>query len=221
MDLFRPNGSLLDFTKKNNSLVERVTQGDIFRIFCCFICKFVLSLIGGTFQKYFLRKTKFRGHLIYVDHYSHKSKIHFLRINIQIHDFDLFSKVVSQLMHPEVPAADICKFLWEHLVNDVRNISTSLERSEDEVLLLIHLVLSEIMIRSTISKFPDVMIYHYYYYYCCYYYYYKKKTGTSISVMSNPCYGFPGFLNNFLYLHGPVELSVAFALRATRIGTFF
>ena len=66
--------------------------------------------------------------------------------------FILHSKVVSQLMHPEVPAGDIFRFIWEHLVNDVRNVSTSLERSEDEVLLLIHLVLSEIMNRSTMSK---------------------------------------------------------------------
>ncbi len=55
-------------------------------------------------------------------------------------------------MQPEVQAEDVCGFLLEHLVNDVRNISTSLERSEDEVLLLIHLVLSEIMNRSTMSK---------------------------------------------------------------------
>ncbi|XP_078382607.1 E3 ubiquitin-protein ligase rnf213-alpha-like isoform X3 [Oculina patagonica] len=58
-------------------------------------------------------------------------------------------EAVSQLMQPEVQPEDVCGFLWEHLVNDVRNISTSLERSEDEVLLMIHLVLSEIMNRST------------------------------------------------------------------------
>ena len=78
----------------------------------------------------------------------------FLRIkhsNTQLR-FILHSKVVSQLMHPAVPAGNICRFLWEHLVNDVRNVSTSLERNEDEVLLLIHLVLSEVMSRSTMSK---------------------------------------------------------------------
>ena len=65
-------------------------------------------------------------------------------------------------MHPEVPAGDICRFVWEHLVNDVRNVSTSLERSEDDVLLLIHLVLSEIMSRSTLSKFTRLLLYSYY-----------------------------------------------------------
>ena len=43
-------------------------------------------------------------------------------------------------------------FFWEHLVNDVRNLSTSLGRSEDEVLLAIHFVLSEIVCRATNSK---------------------------------------------------------------------
>ncbi|KAJ7339360.1 hypothetical protein OS493_005754 [Desmophyllum pertusum] len=58
-------------------------------------------------------------------------------------------EVVSQLIQPEVQAGDVCGFLWRHLVNDVTNVSTSLERSEDEVLLMIHFILSEILCRST------------------------------------------------------------------------
>lgn len=72
-------------------------------------------------------------------------------------------KVVSQLIQPEVQAEDVCGFLWEHLVNDVRNVSISLERSEDEVLLMIHLVLSEIMSRS-IKRKPIWGSYHRHYY---------------------------------------------------------
>ena len=53
---------------------------------------------------------------------------------------------------PEVQADGVRDFLWDHLVNDVENLSTSLERSEDEVLLAVHFVLSEIVCRTTISK---------------------------------------------------------------------
>ena len=67
----------------------------------------------------------------------------------------LFSELkdLRQLIVPEVQADDVCGFLWEHLVNDVRNLSISLGRSEDEVLLAIHVVLSELVYRATNSKF--------------------------------------------------------------------
>lgn len=61
-------------------------------------------------------------------------------------------EVLSQLTVSEVQAEEVCDFLWEHLVNDVRNLSNNLGRSEDEVLLAVHLVLSEIVERATMSK---------------------------------------------------------------------
>ena len=61
---------------------------------------------------------------------------------------------------PEVQAVEVCGFLWGHLVNDVRNLSTSLERSEDEVILAIHLVLSDIVDRATTSKSHQQYIEH-------------------------------------------------------------
>ena len=45
-------------------------------------------------------------------------------------------------------------------MNDVKNISTNLERSEDEVLLAIHIVLSEIVCRATNSKLPCSFGFH-------------------------------------------------------------
>ena len=64
----------------------------------------------------------------------------------------LYLKVLSQLTVSEVQADEVCDFLWEHLVNDVRNLSLSLGRNVDEVLLAVHLVLSEIVERATMSK---------------------------------------------------------------------
>lgn len=61
-------------------------------------------------------------------------------------------KAVRQLIAQEVPEDGICGFLWEHLVNDVQSLSASLDRSEDDVLLTVHLVLSEIVWRATNSK---------------------------------------------------------------------
>ncbi|XP_022797655.1 E3 ubiquitin-protein ligase rnf213-alpha-like isoform X3 [Stylophora pistillata] len=59
-------------------------------------------------------------------------------------------KVVSQLIsESDVQPHDVGGFLWAHLVNDVQNVSTSLERSVDEVVLMIHGVLAEIVYRAT------------------------------------------------------------------------
>ena len=63
-----------------------------------------------------------------------------------------FFKVLRQLIAYEVQEDDVCSFLWEHLVNDVRSLSTSLDKSKDDVLLAVHLVLSEIVWRATSSK---------------------------------------------------------------------
>ncbi|CAH3163087.1 unnamed protein product, partial [Porites evermanni] len=61
-------------------------------------------------------------------------------------------EAVRQLIAQEVPEDGVCGFLWEHLVNDVQSLSASLDRSEDDVLLTVHLVLSEIVWRATNSN---------------------------------------------------------------------
>ena len=56
----------------------------------------------------------------------------------------------------------MCSFLWEHLANDVRSLSTNLDRSEDDVLLAVHLVLSEIVWRATNSKSGNHYLFKFY-----------------------------------------------------------
>lgn len=64
-----------------------------------------------------------------------------------------FFKVISQLIHwPDDQPSDVNGFLRAHLVNDVQNTSASLERSVDEVLLMIHRVLAQIVDRATTRK---------------------------------------------------------------------
>ncbi|CAH3037778.1 unnamed protein product, partial [Pocillopora meandrina] len=59
-------------------------------------------------------------------------------------------EVVSQLIKElDVQPRNVGDFLWAHLVNDVGNISASLERSVDEVVLMIHSVLAGIVYRAT------------------------------------------------------------------------
>ena len=119
-------------------------------------------------------------------------------------------------MKPEVPVGDVCGFLWEHLVNDVRNVYISLERSEDEVLLMIHLVLSEIMSRSTMSKSVSVI---------------TITTATLISVMSSDtsltfseqrncvCFVYDKartYVSNFFYLQGELDCNEKWSTKTGR-----
>ncbi|PFX15559.1 E3 ubiquitin-protein ligase RNF213 [Stylophora pistillata] len=59
-------------------------------------------------------------------------------------------EAICQLIRwPDDQPGDVIGFLWAHLANDIDNISASLERSVDEVLLMIHRVLAEIVDRAT------------------------------------------------------------------------
>ncbi|KAK7459431.1 hypothetical protein BaRGS_00038999, partial [Batillaria attramentaria] len=50
------------------------------------------------------------------------------------------AKQISAMIHPNVPAADVCQFFWDHMKRDMEVLQKAIAHSVDDVYLLLHAV---------------------------------------------------------------------------------